>query len=253
MRHGSSERSRLRHFDLTGSSAAGSAYPRAKRLLDGVVAAALLALLLPILFIAALAVVFESRGGVFYRCTRVGRRGVEFPMLKFRKMRVGAAGPALTARDDERFTRVGRVLARTKIDELPQLWNVLRGQMSLVGPRPEDPRFVELHRADYAAILEIPPGITGLCQLAFAREAEILDDENPVDDYVERLLPQKARLDALYARKRTLLMDFRILAWTAMVVVLRREVAVHRETAKLSVRRRPRTQTAVAAADSGAA
>jgi lipopolysaccharide/colanic/teichoic acid biosynthesis glycosyltransferase len=174
-------------------------------------------------------------------------------MLKFRKMRVDAAGPALTARDDERFTRVGRVLARTKVDELPQLWNVLRGQMSLVGPRPEDPRFVELHRADYAAILEIVPGITGLCQLAFAREAEILDDENPVDDYVERLLPQKARLDRLYARTRTLGMDFRILAWTAMVVLLRREVAVHRETAKMSFRRRPRTQAAVAAADSGAA
>src|SRR5919201_4803887 len=221
MRHDSSERGRLRRYEATGPSAARSAYSRAKRMLDVVVAAALLVLVLPVLVIAALAIVLESRGGVFYRCNRVGRRGVEFPMLKFRKMRVDAAGPALTAHDDERFTRVGRVLARTKVDELPQLWNVLKGQMSLVGPRPEDPRFVALHRADYAAILEITPGITGLCQLAFAREAEILDGEDPVDDYVERLLPQKARLDRLYARNRTLAMDLRILAWTAMVVLLR--------------------------------
>jgi lipopolysaccharide/colanic/teichoic acid biosynthesis glycosyltransferase len=222
-------------------------------MLDVVLAAALLVVLLPFLLIAALAIVLESRGGVFYRCTRVGRGGVVFPMLKFRKMRVDAAGPALTARDDERLTGVGRVLARTKVDELPQLWNVLRGQMSLVGPRPEDPRFVALHRAEYDAILKVAPGITGLCQLAFAREAEILDEANPVDDYVERLLPQKARLDRLYAQERTLAMDLRILVWTAMVVLFRREVAVHRETARLSFRRRPTRRAAVAAADPGAA
>ena len=174
-------------------------------------------------------------------------------MLKFRKMRDGATGLPLTAPDDERFTRMGSFLARLKLDELPQLWNVLKGEMSLVGPRPEDPSFVEANRDAYEAILQVTPGMTGLCQLAFAREPELLSDVDPVEDYVQRLLPQKARLDGLYAQRRSLSMDLRILAWTAMVVLLRREVAVNRETAGLTVRRRPATQPAVAAADPGAA
>jgi lipopolysaccharide/colanic/teichoic acid biosynthesis glycosyltransferase len=160
-------------------------------------------------------------------------------MLKFRKMRNGASGVAVTLSGDERFTRVGRVLAKAKIDELPQLWNVLKGEMTLVGPRPEHPDFVALRAGDYTTILGVKPGITGLCQLAFAKEGEALDHEDCVRDYVERLLPQKTALDLLYVDRRSVLMDLSILAWTAVAVLLRRDVAVDRSTARLGLRRRP--------------
>ncbi|MFY9577989.1 MAG: sugar transferase [Gaiellaceae bacterium] len=211
----------------------------ATRLLDILVSVGLLLVFLPIVAAAAAAIKLDSGGSVFFRCRRVGFRGSELQMLKFRKMHEGAAGPAVTLCTDERFTPVGRVLAKTKIDELPQLWNVLKGEMTLVGPRPEDPAFVGLRRADYNTILTVKPGITGLCQLAFAKESEILDEEDSVGDYVERLLPQKTALDILYVRHRSLLMDLKILAWTVIAVVLRRDVAVHRGTGNLSARRRP--------------
>jgi lipopolysaccharide/colanic/teichoic acid biosynthesis glycosyltransferase len=219
---------------------------RAKGVLDITVAALLLVLLVPVILVCAVLIRAESRGPVFYRCRRVGRDGREFLMLKFRKMRVDAAGPPLTSAVDERFTRVGRLLAKTKLDELPQLWNVIRGEMSLVGPRPEDPSFVALKPSEFAPVLTVKPGITGLCQLAFACESAVLDrdpDADRVDSYVERLLPQKLKLDALYASRRTVGFDLRILAWTVVAVVLRRDVAVNRETAELGIRRRPQVQT----------
>jgi lipopolysaccharide/colanic/teichoic acid biosynthesis glycosyltransferase len=160
-------------------------------------------------------------------------------MVKFRKMRAAAAGPALTATDDQRFTRLGRFLARTKLDELPQLWNVIAGNMSLVGPRPEDPSFVALRSADYERILQVRPGITGLTQLAFSRECDILDPGDRVGDYVRRLLPQKVQIDRLYVARHSAVMDLRILGWTAMTLFLRSDVAVHRSTGRITRRRRP--------------
>lgn len=213
-----------------------------KRGFDAVAAALLLAVLSPILFATAVAIRLESRGSAFFRCPRIGLRGREFNMLKFRKMHEGAQGPALTAENDDRFTRMGRFLARTKLDEGPQLWNVLRGDMSLVGPRPEDPSFVRLQPDDFEPILRVKPGITGLSQLAFARETQILDAADPTEHYVQRVLPQKLRMDRFYVEQRSLLLDARILLWTAAAVVLRRPVAVHRETGRLNVRRRPNRQ-----------
>src|SRR5947209_12082227 len=116
-----------------------------KRLSDVVFSGLLLLVLLPALLLIALAIKLDSRGPVFYRVRRVGYRGRTFAMLKFRKLHHGAAGGPLTAAGDPRLTRVGRILTRTRLDELPQLWDVLRGRMSLVGPRPEDPGFVLLH------------------------------------------------------------------------------------------------------------
>jgi lipopolysaccharide/colanic/teichoic acid biosynthesis glycosyltransferase len=208
-------------------------------LLDVVAAATLLLVLFPLILVVAVAIKLDSRGPAFYRCRRTGFRGREFGMVKFRKMTEDAAGGALTAPEDDRFTRLGRVLAKTKLDEIPQLWNVVKGEMSLVGPRPEDPGFVELRRDDYAHILEVKPGITGLSQLAFARESEILDPNDRHGHYVTRLLPAKARIDRLYASRRSLWMDLKILFWTAATVFLRLEVAVHRQTGRLT-RRRPR-------------
>jgi lipopolysaccharide/colanic/teichoic acid biosynthesis glycosyltransferase len=209
-----------------------------KRALDVLAAAALLVLLaLPIAVIVVL-IRIDSPGPGFYRARRIGFRGREFKMLKFRKMHDDAAGPALTTKGDERFTRLGRFLANSKLDEVPQLWNVVKGQMSLVGPRPEDPSFVEEWADAYDTILEVRPGITGLSQIAFAKESEILDPEDSVGHYLRSILPQKVRIDQLYARRRSLLMDGRIFFWTVAAVVLRRSVAVHRETGRLNVRRR---------------
>jgi lipopolysaccharide/colanic/teichoic acid biosynthesis glycosyltransferase len=210
-----------------------------RRLLDIAVSGLVLLIALPILLVVAAVIKLDSTGPVFFRCRRVGFHGGELLMLKFRKMRQGAVGAAVTLSGDDRFTRVGHLLAKTKFDELPQLWHVLRGEMTLVGPRPEDPGFVELRGADYATILTVKPGVTGLCQLAFAKEGEVLRPDDRIRDYVERLLPQKAALDVLYVGRRSLLMDFRILAWTAVAVLGRRDVAVHRSTGKLGLRRRP--------------
>ena len=209
------------------------------RLLDVGVAAVLLTLLLPVWLVVACAIKVDSRGTVLYRCGRVGRNGVVFQMLKFRKMRADASGPLLTLPDDSRFTRIGRFLARSKLDELPQLWNVLLGEMSLVGSRPESPEFVVRHPDDYAAILAVRPGITGLSQLAYAKESEILDSGDCVEDYLSRVLPQKLRMDRLYAETRSFRANLRILVWTAVAVLLRADVAVNRKTGALGVRRRP--------------
>jgi lipopolysaccharide/colanic/teichoic acid biosynthesis glycosyltransferase len=211
-----------------------------KRGFDIVAAAAALILISLPLLVIAVAIKLDSRGPVFYRVRRVGYRGRPFLMLKFRKMFRDADGIPLTADADTRLTRVGVLLARTRLDELPQLWDVLRGRMSLVGPRPEDPTFVALHLDSYESILSVRPGITGLSQLAFAREHKILDPDNLLGDYVDRILPQKVGLDILYSSRFRLRSDLAVLRWTIATVALHRQVAVHRSTGALNLRRRQR-------------
>jgi lipopolysaccharide/colanic/teichoic acid biosynthesis glycosyltransferase len=208
-----------------------------KRVFDMTVAALILVLTAPVTALVALAIWLDDRGPVFYRCERFGANGRKLHVLKFRKMRQDAAGPRLTSTNDERFTSVGRFLARTKLDELPQLWNVLRGQMSLVGPRPEDLEFVEMYADEFAEIAHVLPGVTGLCQLAFAKEAEIIDGDDRVRTYTERYLPAKLKIDRLYVEQRSFVFDLKIMVWTALVL-LRKDVAVHRQTGDLSLRRR---------------
>jgi lipopolysaccharide/colanic/teichoic acid biosynthesis glycosyltransferase len=210
----------------------------AKRTLDVIVAGVALLVLLPLMLITALLVKLESRGPVFYRCSRAGYRRRDLSMLKFRKMHDGATGLALTTSMDDRFTRVGRVLARTKLDELPQLWHVLRGDMSIVGPRPEDYAFVERHAGHYDKILSIRPGIIGLSQLAFADEASILDPAAPEAHYLERILPQKLGLDLMYVERRSVWFDVKILFWSVVAVLARRQVAVDRNSGRMGLRRR---------------
>jgi lipopolysaccharide/colanic/teichoic acid biosynthesis glycosyltransferase len=214
-----------------------------KRATDVVGAVVALVLCLPLLVVVSLAILIESPGPLLYRANRIGQGGRPLKMLKFRKMRRAAGGPPLTARDDARLTRVGAFLARTRLDELPQLWQVLRGEMSLVGPRPEDPAFVARRPVEYEEILQIRPGIAGLSQLAFANERSILDPDDPVSDYADRILPQKCHLDRLYVRRRNMAMDTRILMWTFLAVCLGCPVAVHRDTGAMSRRRRPGTGT----------
>jgi lipopolysaccharide/colanic/teichoic acid biosynthesis glycosyltransferase len=209
-----------------------------KRTSDIALSAVLLCAAAPVMAIIAIAIKIDSPGPVFYRCRRVGFRDRDLDVLKFRKMHDAAQGPRLTVSGDTRFTRLGTFLAKTKLDEVPQLWNVLKGDMSLIGPRPEDREFVDAYPDAFVEVLQVRPGITGLSQLAFARESEILQGEDPVELYVRRVLPQKISLDTKYVRENSLIMDARILVWTLRAVVLRSDVAVDRRTARLSVRRR---------------
>jgi lipopolysaccharide/colanic/teichoic acid biosynthesis glycosyltransferase len=218
-----------------------------KRLIDIVAATVLLILLFPVVLLIALLIKLETPGPAFYGARRVGHRGREFKMLKFRKMGADAEGPPLTTAGDDRFTGLGHLLAESKLDEVPQLINVLRGQMSLIGPRPEDPHFVSYAPEAYDTILTVKPGVTGLSQLAFAREGEIPVTGDRIEHYLNRLFPQKAAMDMLYARRRSTMMDLRILCWTVYAVLFKGSVSVHRSTARLS-RRAPRTAPAPAPA-----
>jgi lipopolysaccharide/colanic/teichoic acid biosynthesis glycosyltransferase len=216
----------------------------ARSILDVTISAALLILALPLILVIVLALELESPGPVFYRARRVGHMRRPLDVLKFRKMRCTAEGLPLTLDRDERLTKVGRILARTKLDELPQLINVLRGEMSLVGPRPEDARFAALYQHAYDEIVLVLPGITGPAQLAFARESSILDPDDPVGHYVDSILPQKVRMEVEYARRHDFFHDLLILVWTAAAVLLRTPVAVDRRTGALRRRRRRRREQA---------
>lgn len=202
---------------------------------DVVIATLALILIAPLFALIAICVAVESKGKVFYRAHRTGYQGRSLAVLKFTKMQ-DVEGPPLTTDDDERFTRIGRLLARTKLDELPQLLNVVRGDMALVGPRPEDPQFIALHPDSYAQILSVRPGITGVSQLAYASESTILESEDPVSDYVDRVLPQKVGLDTRYAASKSIVLDLKVLFWTIAAVVLRQDVAVNRRTLNLTLR-----------------
>lgn len=210
-----------------------------KRLFDIAVASVLLLATIGVFAVIALAIKLDSPGPVFYRVRRVGFRGRMLLMLKFRKMRDDARGGPLTVDRDPRLTRVGGILTRTRLDELPQLWDVLCGRMSIIGPRPEDPGFVDLHADDYARILTTRPGMTGLSQIAYREEAKIVDAVSPVEDYLQRILPQKLTLDSLYADSLSLWLDMRILYWTFVTLFIRRPVSVNRATAGMNIRRRP--------------
>jgi lipopolysaccharide/colanic/teichoic acid biosynthesis glycosyltransferase len=161
-----------------------------------------------VLAASALAVKLSSPGPVLFRQTRVGRGGRPFRILKFRSMRDGASGPQVTAGGDDRITPVGRVLRRHKLDELPQLWNVLVGDMSLVGPRPEVQRYVERFAADYERILAVRPGITDRAALEYRDEESVLAAAaDPEAAYVSTVLPAKIQLYHRYLDEMSLRTD----------------------------------------------
>ena len=192
-----------------------------KRLFDVAISAAGLVMTSPVILIAALAVKLESQGPAFYSGPRVGKDGRTFRLLKLRTMRQQAAGPAVTAGDDPRITSVGRLLRRTKIDELPQLFNVLRGDMSLVGPRPEDPKYVAMYSPEQRRVLAVRPGITGPTVLAFINEEELLRGGDAESLYVTNVMPQKIAADLQYVQSATFARDFSILAKTFGAVIAR--------------------------------
>jgi lipopolysaccharide/colanic/teichoic acid biosynthesis glycosyltransferase len=193
-----------------------------KRLFDLVFALTGLIVLAPVFLIVALLIKLDSPGPTFYRGERVGKDGVPFAMYKFRTMVVDAdrMGAALTCDGDPRVTRVGRFLRRWKIDESPQLINVLRGEMSLVGPRPEAACYVEHYTARQRRVLSVRPGITGLTQVRFPHEETLLRNSPDVAaEYVETIMPQKLDLDLEYVESQTLLLDTRLIVRTVLSVL----------------------------------
>jgi lipopolysaccharide/colanic/teichoic acid biosynthesis glycosyltransferase len=197
----------------------------AKRALDLLISGPGLVLLCPLWLLLALWIKLDSSGPVLYRGKRVGRDGRPFHMYKFRTMVVGAerSGPAVTYRDDPRITKAGRFLRRTKLDELPQLLNVLRGEMGLVGPRPEDPVYVALYTPEQRQVLSVKPGVTGPTQLEYRNEASMLSGESVDEDYVSRIMPEKLKLDLEYVRQRSLMLDLKILWRTARTLLFGNE------------------------------
>jgi len=195
-----------------------------KRAFDIVAAALALAVLSPVLLLAALGVWLSDRGPIFYRARRIGRGGVPFIMHKFRTMRVeqGPSRSVITGPGDRRVFFLGGLLRLLKIDELPQFWDVLRGELSLVGPRPEDPRIVHDHYApEHHETLRIRPGLTSPGALyGYTLGDRLLDDEDPESSYLKNVLPTKLALEAIYVREANFWYDLRILFRTAVVILL---------------------------------
>jgi lipopolysaccharide/colanic/teichoic acid biosynthesis glycosyltransferase len=189
---------------------------RGKRALDVVASAVGLVALSPVLAALALLVFAGDGRTPFFRQERVGRRGQRFRIWKFRTMVQGdAPGPMVTAADDPRITPIGRVFRRLKLDELPQLINVLRGEMSLVGPRPEVPRYVARYSPAELPLLECVPGLTDPAALLFrGEEAMLAGSADPEQLYVERIMPAKARVSIEYAGRATLMSDVRVILST---------------------------------------
>ena len=200
-----------------------------KRGFDLLVALPLLIVAVPVVALAALFVRLESRGSAFFVQRRVGRNSASFRLFKLRTMAQSTSGPAITVGGDPRITRIGRFLRRTRIDELPQLWNVVRGDMSIVGPRPEHPDFVARYPGEWKSLLSVRPGLTDKATIAFADEESLLRNVSaPEAAYVQVVMPAKARISLDGIRRDSLFEDFAVLARTAAAVVApRRSSGAH--------------------------
>ena len=194
----------------------------AKRAMDIVLSACALAVLWPLLLLIALAIWIDDPGPVFYRQVRVGRNGKTFRIFKFRSMVMDAdkKGLAITVGRDSRITRVGAVLRKTKLDELAQLLNVLLGQMSFVGPRPEVPKYVELYTPYQRQVLLVRPGITDYASIAYRNENDLLAGaSDPEAMYIEQIMPDKIELNMKYLREISPQADIRLIVKTIVAVI----------------------------------
>ncbi len=192
-----------------------------RTVVDYFVATVALILLIPVLVVIAIAIVIDSHGNPLYRAHRAGRFGRLFKMYKFRTMVPNAStlGPVITGDRDPRITRLGTLLRRTKLDELPQFINVLTGDMSIIGPRPEDPQIVALYSDQQRRILSVKPGMTGKVQIE-GEESDIIPQDVKADDYYRHhLMDRKLRSDLEYLDNRTVVTDLQILMSTAALVL----------------------------------
>lgn len=196
-----------------------------KRMLDFFVVLLGLIFLLPFFLIIAVVIKLDSRGPVFYRQDRVGLHGKLFKLLKFRSMKIDSdkAAPITIGQRDSRITFIGYFLRKFKIDELPQLLNVLMGEMSLVGPRPEVERFVKLYNQDQLRVLTVKPGITDYASIEFRNENELLEGKpDPMEFYIKEIMPEKLRLNLIYIDSQSLLIDTRIILKTLLLIISRK-------------------------------
>ena len=192
-----------------------------KRGFDFILGGLLFAASLPILLCAAILIRFDSAGPVLFRQTRVGRNFRPFRIYKLRTMRVGHRGAAYTSGADPRITRVGYWLRRFKVDELPQLWNVLRGEMSLIGPRPVVPDLAGEFRQEYEQLLRFCPGLTDPATIKYCHESEMLAGEwDPMRTFKHVVTPDKLRLSLDYQHRATLWSDLKLMLWTALAVLV---------------------------------
>lgn len=193
----------------------------AKRAFDITFSLLGLVVLAPVLITLGLVIRLTSPGPIFYQATRVGQHGQLIQVYKFRSMVVNAdqMGGAVTTKNDPRVTPIGRFMRRYKLDELPQLINVFIGTMSLVGPRPEHPRYVALYTPEQRAVLQVRPGITSPASLAFRSEEELLDGPDWENHYITHILPAKLDLDLAYAQQPGLLTDIRLILQTIRALI----------------------------------
>jgi len=192
------------------------------RLLDFVFSVVALVVLLPLMMLIYLFIVFESKGGGFYNQRRVGINGEIFHLHKFRTMYTGSdrAGLITVGKRDSRITRTGNFLRKTKLDELPQLINILKGEMSVVGPRPEVEKYVQLYNDEQRKILNVRPGLADITSIRFANEAEILGEQaDPEDYYIRVLMPQKLEMSLDYAKNPSLKKYFEIIWLTLKLII----------------------------------
>jgi lipopolysaccharide/colanic/teichoic acid biosynthesis glycosyltransferase len=193
-----------------------------KRTFDVIASGCGIILLSPVLIGLWLMVILDSRGGGFYRQVRVGRNGVDFRLWKFRSMRTGAdkKGLLTVGGRDARITRVGYYLRKYKLDELPQLFNVFSGDMSLVGPRPEVRRYVDMYTPEQFTVLSVRPGITDYASIEYSKENDLLAaSSDPEKTYIEEIMPAKLALNHKYIREQGLLTDVKIILKTFLKIV----------------------------------
>lgn len=195
-----------------------------KRIFDVIVSGIILLVFLPFGIVISVAIALESRGGVFYRQERIGWKGKSFRLWKFRTMRKDAdkLGKLTVGMRDPRITRVGYFIRKTKLDEFPQFINVLVGEMSIVGPRPEVKEYVDLYTQDQQIVLTVKPGITDYASLEYFKENELLgQSEDPRKTYIEEVMPAKIELNKKYIAKPTLGTDISIMWKTFLKIVSR--------------------------------
>jgi len=202
------------------TSSSGTGADHRMRMLDSVGSLCGLILLSPLFLLLAALIKADSAGPVFFRAERIGQGGKPFRLVKFRSMvsRAAQRGPGITTADDERITRMGRLLRRSKLDELPQLLNVLKGEMSLVGPRPEDPRYVALYTPEQRRLLEARPGITSPASLRYRHEERLLEGPDWERVYMEQVMPHKLQIELEYMERRTWLTDLDLIFETVLAL-----------------------------------
>ena len=192
-----------------------------KRMFDITISCIGLIILSPLFLVLAFAIRISSPGTVVYRAKRVGRYGKLFWLYKYRTMVIGAdkMGPGITGANDQRVTKIGRLLRKYKLDELPQLYNVFIGDMSFLGPRPEDPRYVAHYTSEQRRVFEVRPGITSLASVAYRNEESMLEGDDWEAAYIHNIMPEKLALDLAYIEQQGLLLDIKIIFRTFLAIL----------------------------------